>query len=672
MCGICGIVNTGKGTAPDPAIVRAMMGRLKHRGPDGSGYYRDAACALGHTRLSIIDLLGGTQPMSNEDGAVWLTFNGEIYNYVELGRELRELGHVFKTQSDSEIIIHAYEEWGTGCFTRMNGQWAVGIWDARRKELVLSRDRLGIRPLYYTVHGNRLLFASEVKAIFADRSVPRRPDAEGLKEILTFWSPIAPRTAFSGIRQLKPGHYAVVRAGQRTTGRTDIDSRPYWSPEFAPSAGTGSAAEAAESANAEALRERLVDAARLRFTRSDVSVGAYLSGGIDSSITSAIINAYTDAPLKTFSIRFEDSEFDETNYQKLMADRLGTDHQGTVVSQAQIGRVFPDVIRHVERPILRTAPAPLFLLSGLVRDAGYKVVVTGEGADEVLAGYDIFREGKTREFIARDPSSNLRPEILTKLYPWMERSPAQVPAFAKAFFGRNVSLDDSAISHRPRWDATSALQHMVEPELFGSLNGTDVVGDLLAAMPGSAADWDSLGRAQWLEMTTLLEGYILSAQGDRMLMAHSVEGRFPFLDPALVDFAGTLPARHKLMGLDEKHILKTACNDLIPPEIAARPKQPYRAPDGASFFGPHAPDYVSDLLWDGRVREAGIFQPAIVDRLKKKVERRGAAALSNTDNMRVVAVVSAMLWHDQFIDGSYVASDASEPPEPMTVVDRLA
>ena len=517
MCGICGIVSDSG--LPDLALLRRMMGRLGHRGPDGNGWYRDRRAALGHTRLAIIDTAGGAQPLCNEDGTVWVTYNGEIFNYVELGEELRHLGHTFRTASDTEVIVHAWEEWGEECFPRFNGQWALALWDRRAERLVLSRDRLGVRPLFYVRRPGGLLFASEVKSVFADPSVERAFDPAGLDQTFTYWSPVAPRTVFRGIEQLEPGHYAVLDSG-------GFRKAPYWRATFPPR-GREPGQDVRE--NAEALRERIIEAARLRFLRSDVPVGAYLSGGLDSSVTAAVIARYTSARLHTFSLRFADSEFDEGLYQKKMSAVLGTQHQDIVVSPSDIAAVFPEVIRHAEAPILRAAPAPLFLLSKLVRENGYKVVVTGEGADEVLAGYDLFREARVRLFWSRDPGSAKRTRAAELLYPWMARSPGQIPAFARSFFGRHLDPDDPALSHRPRWDSTSVIKSMLSADLRDRI-GRAGAEDVVTAMPPGSADWDPLSRGQWLEMTTLLAGYILAAQGDRMLMANSVEGRFPFLD----------------------------------------------------------------------------------------------------------------------------------------------
>jgi asparagine synthase (glutamine-hydrolysing) len=658
MCGICGVVVTD-GPPPDRELVTRMIGRLQHRGPDGSGLYLDDRAALGHTRLAIIDTEGGAQPLCNEDGTLWISFNGEIFNYVELGEELRRRGHRFRTHSDTEVIVHAWEEWGEGCFTRFNGQWALALWDSRERRLVLSRDRLGVRPLFFTRDAHRIAFASEVKALMADPTVPRELDPVGLDQVLTYWSTVAPRTVFRGIEQLEPGHVAVL-------DRDGFRRRPYWSVDF-PARGAEPGQDVEE--NARELRDRLVEAARLRFLRSDVPVGAYLSGGIDSSITAAVIARYTDAPLHTFSLRFADAEYDEGVHQQQMVAQLGAQHQDITVSPADVAEVFPDVVMHTETPILRTAPAPLFLLSKLVRQNGYKVVVTGEGADEVLAGYDIFREGRVRAFWARDPGSATRDRAVELLYPWMANNPGQAPAFARSFFGQDLDPHDPAISHRPRWASTSAVKGMLAPELRERI-AAGAGDDVLSLLPPQSASWDPLSRAQWLEMTTLLPGYILSSQGDRMLMANSVEGRFPFLDKDVVEFANRLPARHKLCGLDEKHLLKLAFEDLVPESIRRRPKQPYRAPDTASFFSDAPPDWLGDVTSPAALADAGVFAPRAVQGLLAKSARTRGVRTGNTDNMRLLAVVSTQLLHQQLIADAGRATDTA-PPEPMTVIDRV-
>jgi asparagine synthase (glutamine-hydrolysing) len=659
MCGVCGIVSDG--SPPDLMLLRRMTGRLGHRGPDGNGYFRDRRAALGHARLAIIDAAGGAQPLSNEDGTVWVTFNGEIFNYVELGAELRHRGHVFQTASDTEVIVHAWEEWGEKCFSRFNGQWAIALWDRRAERLVLSRDPLGICPLFFVRRPGSLLFASEVKSIFADQSVARAFDPAGLDQTFTYWSPVAPRTVFRGVEQLEPGYYAIL-------DRDGFRKAPYWRITF-PEQGREPVQDASE--NADALRERIIEAARLRFVRSDVPVGAYLSGGIDSSVTAAVIARYTDTPLHTFSLRFSDSEFDEGQYQKKMSAVLGTRHQDIMVSPSDIAAAFPEVIWHGESPILRAAPAPLFLLSKLVRDNGYKVVVTGEGADEVLAGYDLFREARVRLFWSRDPESAKRTRAAELLYPWMVRSPGRMPAFARSFFGRRLDPGDPALSHRPRWDSTSVIKGMLSRDLQDGMRTADAE-DVVAAMPPGSKDWDPLSRAQWLEMTTLLPGYILAPQGDRMLMANSVEGRFPFLDRDVVDFADALPARHKLFGLEEKYLLKRAFADLVPDEILHRQKQPYRAPDAASFFTPGRPGWFEEAMTEQAIAAAGVFEPSLVAGLVAKCGRTGGENMSNTDNMRIVAIVSTQLTHEYFIAGGGSRALDRPLPDPSVAVDLTA
>lgn len=655
MCGICGVVSDG--APPDPSIVTSMMAQLCHRGPDGSGYVRDHQAVLGQTRLAIIDTVGGVQPLANEDDTIWVSFNGEIFNYVELGAQLREAGHRFRTASDTEVIVHAWEQWGEDCFNRFNGQWAIALWDRKLRRLVLSRDRLGVRPLFYHRTQHSLTFASEIKAIFVDPRISRQFDPIGLGQVFSFWSAIAPTTVFSGIEQLPPGHLAVYEAGSLTV-------RPYWTIDFPP---RGQEPSQDLHENIEGLRERLIAATKLRFERSDVPVGAYLSGGLDSSVTTAIIRNYTDAPLDTFSLRFEDASFDEGAYQSLMAEQLGTNHHEVVVSRREIAGVFPEVIWHTETPILRSAPAPMYLLSRLVRNFGYRVVVTGEGADEVMGGYDIFREARVRSFWARNPHSSLRDHAVELLYPWMQRNPSQTPAFARSFFGMDLDPADPAMSHRPRWNTTGTLRSMLTEHVRARL-GDEAPAAL--QLPVSSASWDPLARAQWLEMTTLLPGYILASQGDRMLMANSVEGRFPFLDVNVVTFANQLPARHKLFGVDEKHLLKLAFADLVPEAVRHRPKQPYRAPDAASFYAGGGPDWLAEVLSPAEVRAAGVFDPVQVSGLARKAATR-SDRFGNTDNMRMLAVVSTQLVHRQFIADDPAVHARSTAPEPVHVFDLV-
>ncbi len=675
MCGIAGMVNLSD-RRPPPSVesLRRMAQAIRHRGPDEYGVYRDARAGLAHARLSIVDLATGQQPLANEDNTLWVVFNGEVFNYVELRAELEALGHCFRTHSDTEVIVHAWETWGDEAFGRFNGQWAIALWDARRQTLVLSRDRVGVRPLFTSERDGRLWFASEVKAIFADREVPRAMDPVGLDETFTFWAALPPRTVFNGIQELPAGTVRVYLPDGSHRERVFYHpSYPLVSPRESRETYPLSLPQATE-----ALRDKLTQATRLRMLRADVPVGSYLSGGLDSSVIAAMGRAATQGEFKTFSLRFEDSEYDETPYQKLMAETLDSAHAEVVVSRGDIARVFPDVIRHTERPVLRTAPAPLFLLSKLVQDTGIKVVLTGEGADEMLGGYDLFREAKIRRFWARHPTSTLRPKLFDRLYPYLARSPQQARGMALQFWSRGLDrAHEPAFSHEPRWSSAAALKNFFHPDLRAEVlsHEADPVARLVRQLPPEFSRWDPLAQAQYLEVTTLLTPYLLSSQGDRMLMAHSIEGRFPFLDADVMALCNSLPAAYKLAVLDEKHILKRVARGSVPDAILRRPKQPYRAPDALSFVGHGLPDYIAECFSDRALTAAGLFNVPSARMLYDKCMRRGRdpggpAQFSNADNMAFVGILSTQLVHQQFVLGD------GDVPAPRgvfikTLVDRL-
>jgi asparagine synthase (glutamine-hydrolysing) len=658
VCGIGGILAL-EGAAPTRRELVRMAGAVRHRGPDEFGAYRDEWCGLAHARLSIIDLATGQQPLSNEDGTLFIVFNGEIYNYVELRDELEARGHVFKTRSDTEVIVHAWETWGEEAFPRLSGQWAVALWDRTRRTLVLSRDPMGVRPLYVGRHAGRLYFASEVKSIFAaDPSFPRRLDPRGIDETFSFWSVVPPQSVFDGIEELEPGHTMVV-------GRERTTRHAHYAPEFPPAG--QEAAPALEEA-ALAVRRALERATRLRLERADVPVGCYLSGGLDSSLIAALARQAKGDRFATYSLRFEDAEYDETAHQRGMVERLGSDHHEIVCRASDIADVFPQVVSHAERPLLRTAPAPMFLLSQLTRRNGTKVVLTGEGADEMFAGYDLFREAKLRRFCARRPESTRRARLLERLYPYLERSPVAWAGLTRRFFLRGLErAGEPGFSHELRWDGAAALKRLYARPFTEALAGFDARGRLLASLPAAFGGWSALARDQYLEIRTLLAGYILSSQGDRMLMAHSVEGRFPFLDREVVALAASLPPSYKLRVLDEKHVLKKAARDLLPETVLARRKQPYRAPDAASFVGTTSPEYLQEVLSPRALADAGIFDPPLVARLWDKCRSQDARGrLSNADNMAFVGVLSTQLLHR-----ALVARPVEAPEVPLkTVVER--
>ena len=636
MCGIIGVYNQFEKNPVDRQILLQMLAMIRHRGPDGFGIYRDEQVSLGSARLSIIDLVGGDQPISNEDGSLWIVFNGEIFNYVELRPALEARGHHFSTHSDTEVIVHLYEDYGPDCLKHLNGQFAMAIWDANRGQLFLARDRLGIRPLFYTLHQGQLIFGSEIKTLLAYPGVQAELDPEALEQIFTYWSALAPRSAFKNILEVPPGHFLLAQGNGYST-------HAYWSLDF----GDGSIPGASLDDYQDQLEALLVDAARIRL-RADVPVGAYLSGGLDSSTITAIIRNFTDTPLDTFSISFSDPEFDESPFQRQMADFLGTQHQVVYTRHIDIGNMFPDVIWHTEIPILRTAPVPLFKLSELVRQNNYKVVLTGEGADEILAGYDIYKEAKIRRFWARQPDSQLRPLLFNRLYPEISHMPNS-NAYLASFFG--AGLEDTTArdySHQVRWRATSRAKRFFSTALQAELAQHDRSSAHSFHYPDDFERWGPLGQAQYLESSIFLPQYLLSSQGDRVGMAHSVEGRFPFLDYRVVEFCTRLPPEVKLFGLNEKFLLRRLARKWLPDEIWQRRKRPYRAPIHRSFFGPEgALDYVSELLSSECLDASGFFNPAAVQQLVQKLA--SGKRIGETDDMALAGILSTQLVWQQFV-----------------------
>lgn len=646
MCGIAGF--SGADVHPDAArpLLARMIHTLAHRGPDGYGFHAEPGVGLAHARLSIIDLATGDQPIHNPRRDVWTVFNGEIFNYIELRAELEAAGHVFYTRSDTEVIVHLYDRYGDRFVDHLNGQFAIALWDARRRRLVLARDRAGIRPLFHVRAQGRTWFASEAKALLAALPQCAAIDPAGLVQTFTYWSTLEPQTIYRDIQSLPPGCLLAIESdGSESLTR-------YWDWTFPDAADSAPAREprSVDQAAAE-LRELLVDAVRLQL-RADVPVGAYLSGGLDSSGIVAMIRGFTHTPVRTFSVAFEDGEFDESEHQMAMVRHLGTDHTTLRCTRRDIGDAFPRLVRHTETPVLRTAPVPLMLLAGSVRELGYKVVLTGEGADEVFGGYDLFKEAKIRRFWARQPESRMRPLLLQRLYGYLENSPVRNPAFAQSFFGQGMEhLQRPIFAHTPRWATSQRALAFLSPELRASVGDWNPLDAYERTLPAEISSWSGLARDQYVEAKSLLAGYLLSSQGDRVAMASSIEGRVPYLDHRVIEFANRLPASFKIRGMTEKYILRRALSDLLPQEILQRTKQPYRAPDSQSFFFDGQPlDYVAELMGADSIRAAGYFDPAAVGRLVEKCRQGRATGFA--DNQAFVGILSTMLVHRGLDDGT--------------------
>ena len=644
MCGITGFLNFFPRTRVDAEQLHRMMSILHHRGPDECGMYLDNHIAMGHTRLSIIDLSTGGQPLHNEDQTLWIVFNGEIFNYVELRKELETSGHRFYTNSDTEVLLHLYEEKGVSCLQELNGQFAFAIWDSKKKRLFLARDRVGIRPLHYAFYNSTFYFASEIKSIFASDKLPREMDLVGLDQIFTLWTSLPGKTIFRHISELKPGHYAVISEGS-------FVEKKYWEIPYysADEQLAGDPQELSQTAG-----ELLKDAIRIQL-RSDVPVGTYLSGGLDSSGISALVAKHFNANVQTFGIRFEEPNFDEGVFQQQMSTFLQVKHSELFVSNDDIADAFFQTIWYCEKPLLRTAPAPLFLLSGLVRESGLKVVLTGEGADEIFGGYDIFKEAILRRFLARQPQSACRRLPFEYLYPDIFKNERAKKSMA-LFFGALPNAEHNPFfSHVVRWENTKRSKVFFSNDLRQIIGDYNVYDDLKSLLPDNFIQRDCLSKAQYLEMLLFLSNYLLSSQGDRVAMAHSLEIRLPFLDHRVIEFMAKVPPLWKIFGLNEKYLLKKFFRDILPEAIVGRTKHPYRAPIQQSLCAASARDTINDHLSEDALKHSGLFDPPKVKHLLNKMYMN--KSLSEVDGMALAGIYSSQILHFQYIQNRPTASN---------------
>lgn len=618
---MAGVVRSSPGRPVDEAALRRMARALRHRGPDGWGLVRDRGAGIVATRLAIVDIAGGWQPLAAPRSA--LAYNGEVYNHPELRAELRRRGASFATVSDTEVVLRLLELDGVRALERLNGQFAFAWWTPDVRRLTLVRDRFGVRPLHYALlPDGTLVFGSEAKALFASGYVEPAPDLHGLDEIFTLWGPWAPRTAFAGVRQVPPGGLVTWQDGRI------VEETTWWSPEL------GLRGEPEGD-----LEELLADSVRLRL-RADVPVGTYLSGGLDSSLITALARREVGPELRTFSIAFRDPRYDERAHQERVARALGTRHHAIEVGPRQIADAFESVVRHTEMPVVRTAGVPLFLLAREVREQGLKVVATGEGADELFWGYDLYKEVALRELYATDREAAIA--AADRLYPHLAPAGRRGPAWWR-FILEAGEPGDPLRSHASRAAATGILRSFYRPEVAAELSGADPLERLRSRLPAGFSRWSRLERAEWLELRTLLEPFLLCAQGDRVSLAHGVEGRYPFLDHRVFEHAARLPEPRKLDGLRDKVALREIGERLLPESVARRPKQPYRAPEVAPFFGEVAPEWVGELLRPESLEETGIFAADRVARLARRA--REGRATGAREGMAVIGILSTELWH---------------------------
>ncbi|OKJ48700.1 asparagine synthase (glutamine-hydrolyzing) [Streptomyces sp. CB02115] len=657
MCGIAGFVSPSLDAGATPEVMASMLSLIRHRGPDESGYYLDDGVAMGTVRLSVIDLATGAQPMADPSDRYWICFNGELYNHIELRQELRGLGRRFRTRSDTEVVLQAWAQWGAGCLPRFNGAFAFAIRDAVSGDLFLARDRYGKRPLFYSGRGSGtgrdgdFLFASEMKAFQAFPGFRFELDPGELASAFAVWTPLPDRTPFRHIRQLPMGSFLTVRGGRMdltTYAELEIDTDPF----------TGSAREAVAF-----VRDTLRESVAMRL-RSDVEVGVYLSGGLDSSIVTALATELSPHAVRTFSVEFDEAAFDESGSQHVVASHLGTLHSSIAVRGADIAANFPSAVYHAEVPAFRTAFVPMYLLSRHVRDAGIKVILSGEGADEAFLGYSLFRETLLRA-AWHDLSDDERMARIGRLHPELSHfGPANRARLKGLFEQFAVERLPGLFSHELRYQngrfAARLLKERGDP--FADLLA------LTASTPGYAA-LSPVQKAQWLEFKTLLPGYLLSTQGERMSLAHGIENRCPFLDPAVVRAAASVNLRFD-DGSEEKAILKEAFRGELPESSLARRKQPYRAP-GAAVFKEQRPDYMELLLSDTELQKIDGLDPVFARKLVAKIMATPSEGISTKEDQAFVYLLSTAVLHQQFAGGRDRGKDGHPEAELKagTIVD---
>jgi asparagine synthase (glutamine-hydrolysing) len=632
MCGIAGIARLTP-TGVSLNSLGRMAAAIRHRGPDGYGFYSGRKVGLAHVRLNVVDVGGAGQPLSNEDGEIVVASTCDVFNHPELRHELEERGHVFRTRCHAEVLVHGYEEWGAGLLQRLDGQFAFAIYDRNSETVFLARDRFGVRPLFYAQRNGDLFFGSEIKAILASGEVEPALDPRGLDEVLRFGAARPPRTPFSGIAALEPGTYGIWKDGA-------FWLRHYYELDYP---------EAPEEPLdvIEQLDEIMLRSVGMRL-RADVPVGAYLSGGLDSSITASLARSASRHPLRSFSITSGIGEFDESRYQEEVARAVASVHTASVVRMDTIARTIPDVLWHTETPLLRTAPALMFHLAKVTKESGVKVVIGGDGADEIFLGSDVFKEASVRRFCLRRPGSLSRQRLFSRIHHDLSlESGAPEPSWRSLLDAAQPS--DPLFSHVPRFLA-SRIDDFYTSEFKAGLGGIDVIGELRASLPTRFFAWSPLNQAAYIEMTTRLSPYILSSHGDRMTMAHGVEARYPFLDHRLFEFAAALPTGSRLRGLHGKEVLRRWASRILPGQISSGRKPFYRAPDAQSFFLPGSPSWIDDHLTTEALRRVGIFSPTAVDGLVRRCRAGLSPALG--ENQAMVGVLSTQLWHHRFIESA--------------------
>lgn len=616
MCGLVGFVDTRYERKPDRELLVRMTDKLVHRGPDCAGYFIDPYVALGFRRLSIIDLESGNQPIYNENGSVVLLCNGEIFNYLELKEELIRKGHSFRTKSDVEVLLHLYEEHGIDFLDKINGQFAFVIYDRENRRLFLARDQFGINPLYYAKVDDLFIFASEIKAILEHPQIERAVDLTGLDQTLSFPGLVSPRTMFKGIQSLKGGNCIIVENGR-------VSIREYWDLDY-PTLEAGSGGKT-ETDYVEELRELLTRSVAYRL-QSDVPVGFYLSGGLDSSLIGALINQVAPGTRHhSFSIGFTDDDISETKHQNLMSEFTRSIHNEIMFDWSEIVERLSRMIYHCECPVRESYNTCSLALSAAAKNAGVKVVLTGEGADELFAGYvgyrfDRFRDRESKTY---DLETALEDELREKL--WGD----------KDFF---YEKDHHALREVKQTLYSAGVNDLYRE--FDCLNHSLINKERLRGR-------HPVHQRSYLDFKLRLSDHLISDHGDRMSLANSVEGRYPFLDIDLVEFSTRIPPDLKLHNYIEKYILKCVAADLLPPEIVKREKFGFHAP-GSPYLLQQGIEWVNDMVSHERIKRQGYFNPDVIDRLRAEYTQSGFKLNLPFEDDLLIVVLTFSIFLDTF------------------------
>jgi len=641
MCGICGAVWTHPDGRLEAGLLRAMMDRIAHRGPDDDGEYHDDHAALGFRRLSIIDLSGGHQPLSNEDGSVWTVFNGEIYNFPALRRRLEAKGHQLRSTGDTETLVHLYEDEGTRMFSLLRGMFALAIWDVRHRRLILARDRLGQKPLIYQHDGRRLIFASELKALLAlpEDVFKRRMDPVSLDHYLTYGYVPHPRTILEGVFKLPPAHFAVWREGTCSV-------EPYWEPDW------NLERKRPLEKDIEELRVTLLEAVREQMI-SDVPLGAFLSGGIDSTIVAGLMQKASSRPVRTFAIGFPDPDYDETSYAELAARHLGTEHQ-TFIVEPKAWETLPELCKQFDEPFADSSALPTWYVARETR-RHVTVALTGDAGDELFGGYDRYRALGLTEFFQRLPEGprRLLGGTMVRVLPRSARSKSRLRKFQRLFEHINDSAVDRYLGWMTTFDEAGRIALYTESQLdwlascgADERNASDADPSAILAS-AFALGWrrDPITRATVSDVVTYLPGDLL-AKVDLASMAHSLECRGPFLDHRVVELAMAMPIERKIRFRQgrSKVILKQAFPELLPPAIRTRAKMGFGVPL-SRWFQKELKDELESVLLDPVCLNRGIFRPqAIRDLVAEHVNGE------REHSHRLWALLMLELWFRQYMD----------------------